>query len=107
MANQTLLEDKKEPCLVSVSDLVSWFTRFPLVEHMFVAVVRACFIDLEGIIEKHPHGLAEGCEETVEHVHYERYVLWLPAMDPGFLLGGLKFWLGGFNCCSTEFQLLN
>lgn len=81
MANQTLLEDKKEPCLVSVSDLVSWFTRFPLVEHMFVAVVRACFIDLEGIIEKHPHGLAEGCEETVEHVHYERYVLWLPAMD--------------------------
>lgn len=57
---------------VSVHDLVSWFSRFPLIEHMFAAVLRACFIDLESIIETHSHGLAEGCEETIQHVHYDR-----------------------------------
>ncbi|KAK3729569.1 hypothetical protein QZH41_017182 [Actinostola sp. cb2023] len=63
---------------VSVSDLVAWFTVFPLIEHLFGAVLRACFIDLESIVESHSHGLAEGCEEIIGHVQYDRSHILVP-----------------------------
>lgn len=57
---------------VKMEHLVTWFIRFPLIEHMFGAVLRACFIDLESIIESHTHGLTEGCQEMTGHVPYDR-----------------------------------
>lgn len=71
MAMNELDQDDKLSS-VAVSDLVSWFNRFPLIEHMFGAVLRACFIDFESIIETHSHGLAEGCQETTDHFQYDR-----------------------------------
>jgi len=68
------LDPDDQLSMVTVDQLVSWFIRFPLIEHMFGAVLRACFIDLESIIESHTHGLTEGCQEMTGHLPYDRLV---------------------------------
>ena len=72
MAIHELKKDHHESSHITTEDLAYWFTVFPLIENMFGAVLRACFIDLESIVETHHHGLAEGCEEMVGHVQYDR-----------------------------------
>jgi len=45
---------------------------------LFLAVSRACFLDVESLLEEKPHGLDEGCEETVAHVQYDRSHIIMP-----------------------------
>ncbi|XP_032232835.2 MTOR-associated protein MEAK7 [Nematostella vectensis] len=78
MAMKELLGSKKQPCELTTEDLIAWFSRFPLIEHLFSAIIRACFIDLESIVEEHPHGLSEGCEETIGHIQYDRSHILVP-----------------------------
>ena len=72
MAVKELLGSKEDPSYVSPDEMTTWFTKLPLIEHLFVATIRACFFDVEGLVEGAHHGLSEGCEETVEHVQYDR-----------------------------------
>lgn len=71
-AIKDLLGKKTDPSCVSPEEVVSWFSKFPLIENLFLAVSRACFLDVESLLEEKPHGLEEGCEETVAHVQYDR-----------------------------------
>ena len=70
-----LLGQKTDPSCVSLGELTVWFSKFPLIEKLFLAVMRAGFLDVESLVEEKPHGLQEGCEETVAHVQYDRYTL--------------------------------
>ena len=71
-AIQELLGKKADPSCVSPEEVISWFSKFPLIEKLFLAVMRAGFFDVESLLEAKPHGLEEGCEETVAHVQYDR-----------------------------------
>lgn len=71
-AIKDLLGKKTDPSCVSPEEVVSWFSKFPLMENLFLAVMRASFFDVESLLEEKPHGLEEGCEETVAHVQYDR-----------------------------------
>ncbi|EDO27309.1 predicted protein [Nematostella vectensis] len=92
MAMKELLGSKKQPCELTTEDLIAWFSRFPLIEHLFSAIIRACFIDLESIVEEHPHGLSEGCEETIGHIQYDRCVILKKVNERS--LGEALLWLG-------------
>ena len=72
MAIQELLGEKENPSCVSVVDVKAWLARFPLIQHVLVATMRACFFGVEDLVEEAHHGLSEGCQETVEHVHYDK-----------------------------------
>lgn len=71
-AIQELLGKKADPSCVSPEEVISWFSKFPLIEKLFLAVMRAGFFDVESLLEAKPHGLEEGCEVTVAHVQYDR-----------------------------------
>ncbi|XP_027060101.1 TLD domain-containing protein 1-like isoform X1 [Pocillopora damicornis] len=77
-AIQELLEKKADPSCVSPEEVISWFSKFPLIEKLFLAVMRAGFFDVESLLEAKPHGLEEGCEETVAHVQYDRSHIIMP-----------------------------
>ncbi|XP_020610901.1 TLD domain-containing protein 1-like [Orbicella faveolata] len=77
-AIKDLLGKKTDPSCVSPEEVVSWFGKFPLIENLFLAVSRACFLDVESLLEEKPHGLDEGCEETVAHVQYDRSHIIMP-----------------------------
>ena len=74
-AIKDLLGKKTDPSCVCPEEVVSWFGKFPLIENLFLAVSRAGFLDVESLVEEKPHGLEEGCEETIVHVQYDRSVL--------------------------------
>lgn len=73
-AVKDLLGKKADPSCVALEEFLPWFNKFPIIENLFLAVMRACFLDVESLVEEQPHGLAEGCEETVAHVQYDRSV---------------------------------
>ena len=73
-AIKDLLGKKADPSCVAPEEFLPWFNKFPLIEKLFLAVMRACFMDTESLVEEKPHGLVEGCEETVAHVQYDRSV---------------------------------
>ena len=71
-AIKDLLGKKADPSCVASEEFLPWFNKFPLIESLFLAVMRASFLDVESLVEERPHGLAEGCEESVAHVQYDR-----------------------------------
>lgn len=73
-AVKDLLGKKADPSCVALEEFLPWFNKFPMIENLFLAVMRACFLDVESLVEEQPHGLVEGCEETVAHVQYDRSV---------------------------------
>lgn len=73
-AVKDLLGKKTDPSCVAPEEFLPWFNKFPLIENLFLAVMRACFMDVESLVEEKSHGLEEGCEETVAHVQYDRSV---------------------------------
>lgn len=77
-AIQELLKKKADPSCVSPEEVISWFGKFPLIERLFLAVMRAGCFDVESLLEAKPHGLEDGCEETVAHVQYDRSHIIMP-----------------------------
>lgn len=73
-AIKDLLGSKVDPSCVACEEFLPWFNKFPLIEKLFLATMRASFIDVDSLVDEGPHGLLEGCEETTAHVQYDRSV---------------------------------
>lgn len=77
-AIRDLLGNKSDPSCVTPEEFSMWFDKFPLIEKLLLAVMRAAFLDVESLVEEKPHGLEEGCEESIAHVQYDRSHIMIP-----------------------------
>ena len=56
---------------LSVDDIETWMQKEVLVTRLFEDVFKACFLGGDTILDTRRHGLKEGCEPTVEHLHLQ------------------------------------
>ena len=111
-AVKDLLGKKTDPSCVAPEEFLPWFNKFPLIENLFLAVMRACFLDVESLVEEKPHGLEEGCEETVAHVQYDRLVraqgheifIYLPLMNTQSSVFDVHVKVSGLSAPSTDYH---
>ena len=74
MTVKELLGSKPDPSFVPIEEVHSWLGKVPLVGQLFEDVLTACIMNPECVLEGAHHGISEGCEETVEHVEYNKWV---------------------------------
>ena len=72
MTVKELLGSKPDPSFVPIEEVHSWLGKVPLVGQLFEDVLTACIMNPECVLEGAHHGISEGCEETVEHVEYNK-----------------------------------
>lgn len=72
MLIEELLGSKPHPSYVAIEEVYAWIRKLPIVGQLFKDVVVACIINPIGIIEGAHHGISEGCEESVEHVEFNK-----------------------------------